>query len=64
MKKIMTSVIMLIFAINVLFAELDYCDKTVLVVFKPEVSSFTGTRSVSYFEGVEIESVRSIFRWC
>ena len=62
MKKVFTSIILLIFTINFLIAELDYCDKTVLVVLKPEVSSYTGTRSLSFFEGVDFSSVENIFQ--
>ncbi|MCL2063842.1 MAG: hypothetical protein FWG98_05675, partial [Candidatus Cloacimonetes bacterium] len=45
-----------------LFAELDFCDRTVLVVLEPSFSEYTGTRDASFFGSFEKDSVENIFQ--
>ncbi|MCL2065740.1 MAG: S8 family serine peptidase [Candidatus Cloacimonetes bacterium] len=61
MKKIFTVFFLTILA-SFLFAELDFCDRTVLVVLEPSFSEYTGTRDASFFGSFEKDSVENIFQ--
>ncbi|MCL2064647.1 MAG: S8 family serine peptidase [Candidatus Cloacimonetes bacterium] len=61
MKKIFTVFFMTILT-SFLFAELDFCDRTVLVVLEPSFSEYTGTRDASFFGSFEKDSVENIFQ--
>ena len=45
-----------------LFAELDFCDRTVLVVLTPAFSEYAGSRNAEFFGNFEKESVENIFQ--
>ena len=63
MKKIYVTILYLICSTFLLFAELDFCGRTVLVVLEPGLSDFN--RSLvdeSFFGNFEKKSVENIFR--
>ena len=62
MKKIIISFIFVMCIAGLLFAELDFCDKTVLVVLRPEFSEYAGSRSADFFGSFEKVSVENIFQ--
>ncbi|MCL2065347.1 MAG: S8 family serine peptidase [Candidatus Cloacimonetes bacterium] len=62
MRKLIFSIIFLMSLTGLLFAELDFCDKTVLVVLRPEFSEYTGSRSADFFGNFEKVSVENIFQ--
>ena len=46
-----------------LFADLDFCDSSIIVIFKPEFSEFVGTRDRSFFGELEVLDIRNIFKY-
>ena len=61
-KKCLLVVLSIVCTMSVLNAELDFCDKSVLVVIKPQYSSFTGSLDDTYFGTFEKESIQNIFQ--
>ncbi|MCL2065360.1 MAG: S8 family serine peptidase [Candidatus Cloacimonetes bacterium] len=62
MKKLLFAIILVVCLTGLLFAELDFCDKTVVVVLKPSHSEFTGSRNADFFGDFEKVSVENIFQ--
>ena len=62
MKKNVMLIILMSCIILTLFAELDFCCKTIIVVLEPSISHYTGTVDASFFGSFEKVSVENIFR--
>ena len=61
MKKEYIIIVLIIWITSLLFAEADFCGRTVLVVLEPSISHYTGSVDQEFWGNIDILSYENIF---